>query len=494
MGEPSTPGTPGKWQDSDVSLSRNPWRRPAILSFDGGGIKGYSSLLILKDLMEKVMELERVQEVPHNSSYCFSHTPERTPQEVMTFQEPQENGRENELNRYLPCHYFDYIFGTSTGGLISLMLGRLRMSVDETLGAFEDFGGEVFGASRFVYGRWIIGRAKYDLKRLESCVEQVIQRRRSTPNKELRAVARMEAPKDLCKSAVIACREKDGNFMPYLFRTYKIPPKRNYEDNNTIYNAGEGHDVKIADAAAATAAAPFYFEPKELRGMLFLDGGFGTNNPSSVACNDVAAMIGGTHGDPCYDMIEILIGIGTGNHDKLRISHRKRVLGFQNIKMLSEFMKRMTTSSNQGHDSALVTTQITKIFYRRFNVRDGMGVVSLDEWKDDRGQGQSTLDYIREKTRLELAKSDVQRNIHECAQRLVDHRRARLETDSSMWERYTTGSLFQCGVPGCNKSEKEYTRRGCFARHLKNKHAGKYTKDAERENFINFSRIYQSSV
>ena len=31
------------------------------------------------------------------------------------------------LERYLPCHYFDYMAGTSPGGLISIMLGRLSI-------------------------------------------------------------------------------------------------------------------------------------------------------------------------------------------------------------------------------------------------------------------------------------------------------------------------------------------------------------------------------
>ena len=64
---------------------------PRILSLDGGGVRGLSSLLILRQLMEEIGRRQRTAEPP------------------------------------LPCEYFDLIGGTSTGGLIAIMLGRLRM-------------------------------------------------------------------------------------------------------------------------------------------------------------------------------------------------------------------------------------------------------------------------------------------------------------------------------------------------------------------------------
>jgi patatin-like phospholipase/acyl hydrolase len=67
-----------------------------ILSLDGGGIRGLSSLFVLKELMAQV-ERERAEVGPP----------------------PAEPLR--------PCEVFDLICGTSTGGLIALMLGRLEM-------------------------------------------------------------------------------------------------------------------------------------------------------------------------------------------------------------------------------------------------------------------------------------------------------------------------------------------------------------------------------
>ncbi|KAJ7827165.1 hypothetical protein B0H14DRAFT_1240272 [Mycena olivaceomarginata] len=43
-----------------------------------------------------------------------------------------------------PCDYFDLIGGTGTGGLIALMLGRLRMSVEDAIKAYGELSKEVF--------------------------------------------------------------------------------------------------------------------------------------------------------------------------------------------------------------------------------------------------------------------------------------------------------------------------------------------------------------
>jgi len=64
---------------------------PRILALDGGGVRGLSSLLILQKLMDEVAD------------------------------------KQGDGKPALPCEYFDLICGTSTGALIALMLGRLRM-------------------------------------------------------------------------------------------------------------------------------------------------------------------------------------------------------------------------------------------------------------------------------------------------------------------------------------------------------------------------------
>jgi patatin-like phospholipase/acyl hydrolase len=69
-----------------------------VLSLDGGGVRGLSSLYMLKELMAQIKRQQGID---------------------------SSNARANQLLR--PCDVFDLICGTSTGGLIALMLGRLQM-------------------------------------------------------------------------------------------------------------------------------------------------------------------------------------------------------------------------------------------------------------------------------------------------------------------------------------------------------------------------------
>lgn len=67
----------------------NPWT-PLVLSLDGGGVRGLSSLYILRRIMLRIRELEA--------------------------EESGEQRSEDDLKLPLPCHYFDNIVGVSTGG------------------------------------------------------------------------------------------------------------------------------------------------------------------------------------------------------------------------------------------------------------------------------------------------------------------------------------------------------------------------------------------
>ncbi|KAH8924582.1 FabD/lysophospholipase-like protein, partial [Atractiella rhizophila] len=82
-----------------------------ILSIDNGGVCAFSCLYMLEAIMEQVADLLPGKPDP---------------------------------GTLRPCQFFDLICGTSTGGWIALMLGRLGMTVRECMDAFNEIVKGVF--------------------------------------------------------------------------------------------------------------------------------------------------------------------------------------------------------------------------------------------------------------------------------------------------------------------------------------------------------------
>ncbi|KAL2131381.1 hypothetical protein VTI74DRAFT_5163 [Chaetomium olivicolor] len=123
---PSARSASSGFRSPDLIVTSTPWAKKLILTLDGGGIRGYSSLIILRAIMREIARIEQTLE-PHASS--SAHT-DKIPRDQI----PDDVYREG---KYLPCHYFDYIAGTSVGGLIAIMLGMLGQSVDDCIGEFH---------------------------------------------------------------------------------------------------------------------------------------------------------------------------------------------------------------------------------------------------------------------------------------------------------------------------------------------------------------------
>lgn len=109
-----------------------PWTVRFVLSIDGGGIRGYSSLIILQALMEELGKIERAQNPKVTSSICSSTL---GPLDDETCAAPEPDVM--PISEYRPCHYFDFIAGTGTGGIIATMLGERKMSISEAMETYR---------------------------------------------------------------------------------------------------------------------------------------------------------------------------------------------------------------------------------------------------------------------------------------------------------------------------------------------------------------------
>lgn len=119
-------------------------RKITVLCLDGGGIRSYSSLLILRALMDEVRSLL-----------------------------PSETAAGEVLR---PHEVFDYVFGSSSGGLIAIMLARLNMTDQQCIDTFQIHAESIFLRSRLLYG--IFGRlftTKYSSKSIVRATELVVR-------------------------------------------------------------------------------------------------------------------------------------------------------------------------------------------------------------------------------------------------------------------------------------------------------------------------------
>lgn len=83
-----------------------------LLSLDGGGIKGICSAVVIDELMRRVKttaQAQRISIAPH------------------------------------PADWFDLAAGTSTGGILAVMLLRIRMTPQQVIESYRTIGARIFG-------------------------------------------------------------------------------------------------------------------------------------------------------------------------------------------------------------------------------------------------------------------------------------------------------------------------------------------------------------
>ncbi|KAJ7884296.1 FabD/lysophospholipase-like protein [Mycena olivaceomarginata] len=289
-------------------MSSDDAERPGLklLALDGGGIRGLSELIMIKEVMHRLMTLGLA------------------PLEIL----PK------------PCDHFDLIGGTSTGGIIALMLGRLRMDVDTAIMCYDHLAKQVF--SEVKRG---LGDGKFKASKLEAAIKST--------------VAKMTGGEAVCRTFVCARNAQNMNAnIPMLFRTY---------------NSHETH--------TATSAAPTFFKRIKIgRGQHFIDGGLGSNNPSKVVLDEAKKVFPDRQ-------IGCIVSIGTGQGDIISIDKPgcfQRLIPTDVIKAL----QGIATDCEARHEEmlALLTTHRTR-----------MQNIKLSGWEKLSNVEAHTAQYMRRK-------------------------------------------------------------------------------------------------
>ncbi|KAF8575496.1 hypothetical protein K439DRAFT_1623547 [Ramaria rubella] len=217
-----------------------------ILTIDGGGIRGLSSLLLLRELMSRI---------------AIAMNKDVSPTVIR------------------PADCFDLIVGTGTGGISALFLGRLRMTVDEAINEYRTVAEAAFKPSSA--NLWCFRKSNTLLKngvRLEAAIAEVAGRFLGDHNARLEELS-TGAQMTTCRTAILACQNANVNAPPYVFRSYATTQPASHFAIHEVARATVSHQDLFP--------AVFLGDPP----VQFMDAGFvGHNNPTRTALFEAASI------------------------------------------------------------------------------------------------------------------------------------------------------------------------------------------------------------
>ncbi|KAI9836873.1 MAG: hypothetical protein M1819_001038 [Sarea resinae] len=423
-----------------------------VLSLDGGGVRGYSMLILLQELMHRTyVEIEG-----------------RAP-------------RRDQIPK--PCDHFDLIAGTGTGGLIAIMLGRLRLDLETCKEVYVRMTRRVFETDKTIAGipyRSTLFKASKLEEAIKECVREhtifddegndnmtdntqmpmspmspmspmtpasamggfsprrslsVASTRSGMNPVNLRGplgtsrwgnpnASLYDSRENRTKTAVTAVyKGTPKNGAPALLRSYDSRKEPAPEFNCTIWQAGR-----------ATSATGLAFKPIQIGQSVFIDEGAGKYNPSPYILDEAAV-----NEWPGRE-VGVFVSIGTGKRPS-GTNNQQHLWweGFvsSGIGDFAEARRRLISKIEGCEDTHqymmsdhLAKRGVNPENYYRLNVEVGVGEFGMNEW--------NRLADISTSTRRYMAKNDVQKNMVEAAAKMARIQRAKLRhenhTAANEWE------------------------------------------------------------
>ncbi|KAF1833206.1 FabD/lysophospholipase-like protein [Decorospora gaudefroyi] len=385
-----------------------------------------------------------------------------------------------------PCEHFDLIVGTGTGGLIAIMLGRLRMDVETCKDVYVRMTRRVFETDKTFAGipyRSTLFKASKLEEAIMQCVrEHTIyddegndnQDRQSAPpmtpmtpgsamssSRMQRSASnasnysqigmtpvnmRIAAMKwgnphamlydnreERTKTAITAVYKgtKKSGTGQILLRSYDSRKEPAIEPNATIWQAGR-----------ATCATALAFKPIQIGQSIFLDEGTGKYNPAPMALEEAVG-----NEWPGRE-VGVFLSIGTGKRPEGTNGQQHLWWeGFVSggIGDFAEARRRLIQKiedcekTHKEMKDHLAKRHVNPENYYRLNVHVGVGEFGMNEW--------NALADISTNTRMYLAEKSVQGMTLDAAAKI-----ARIHFAKVRWERAQKGeSPFSPGAQAPNK-------------------------------------------
>ncbi|KAL9578610.1 MAG: hypothetical protein Q9212_005606 [Teloschistes hypoglaucus] len=362
------------------------------ISIDGGGVRGLSSLLILQALMASI-----------NSHVALLLK------------------KSSDLH---PYHIFQLAAGTSTGGLIALMLGKMGMTVDECISQYEDLSKKIFG-KKHLRGRMTHGLApaRYSGKRLQKCIRELLRLRQLDENMSMK-----QSHADDKMACAVICREHTSPSQ-YSKLKHKAVPICSLPCKDNV-------DCEVCDAARATSAAPTFFPVMCIKDRFFADGGLAHNNPSfaiyfhytrfeskkttrrTVQTTNSAPAFS-VHGDLDCSCVRFT-NIGTGAKiEEVEPGKRERLAGLvpgaiRRGIFLKQTLKEIAVNAEEKADVMRQFQALNdEVFmYERFDANHGVSNIKLDDY--------NALGDIRTKTEGYLGQQDTKELLDEVGKSIAN--------------------------------------------------------------------------
>ncbi|KAF4504104.1 hypothetical protein G6O67_008717 [Ophiocordyceps sinensis] len=413
-----------------------------VLSLDGGGVRGYSMLIIVQELMHRT----------------FVETEGRAP-------------RRHEIPK--PCEHFDLIVGTGTGGLIALMLGRLRLDLETCKELYVRLTRMVFETDKTIAG--IPYRSTlFKASRLEDAIKQCV-REHTIHEKEGNDAVCDDEPelgsplrlnphlspvhprRHLSNASTVSFSARSPAAQmasrPLYNPRHGNPSARLYDARETrtktavtaVYKASPRgsppamlrsydsrrepppeFDCKIWQAGRATSAIGLAFKPIQIGQSWFHDDGVGTFNPAPEALDE--ALINEWPGRE----IGVFVSVGTGRRP--RSSDGSQQMWYEGL--LGDFAdaRRRLIAKIEGCEDIheymlsehLPKRGVNTENYYRLNVEIGVGEFGMNEWH--------RLGDISTGTRRYMAREAEQHMIQGISTKL-----AKIQKAKARWERAALG-------------------------------------------------------
>ncbi|KAF4986471.1 hypothetical protein FDECE_15940 [Fusarium decemcellulare] len=233
-----------------------------LLSLDGGGVRGLSTLYVLRTIMRRLID-ER---------------------------------RQNALPSVRSCEIFDMIGGTSTGGLITITLGRLEMDVKECISAYVDIMVAIFDTSPRQFRASLPGTIQTlsnpSPKKLKEVVENIIIKKKLSPSDRFN-----EGMSWGCRVVVCtAIQERNGI---ERLTTYDLDDKQDH------------FDLTICEAVFATLTDTRFFDRVDVATRKFIDAPPGAFNPINEVEKEASHIWWPDTGN-LKPLVKCFMSVGTG--------------------------------------------------------------------------------------------------------------------------------------------------------------------------------------